>query len=38
LTEAQKAVNKLNGSVFMGKKINVNYAFKKKAVEESKGK
>jgi RNA-binding protein 8A len=38
LPEAQKAVNKLNGSVFMGKKINVNFAFKKKPVEESNGK
>jgi len=32
LPEAQKAVNKLNGSNFMGKKINVNFAFKKKPV------
>ena len=38
LLEAQKAVNKLNGSLFMGKKINVSFAYKKKPVEEAKGK
>jgi RNA-binding protein 8A len=37
LPEAQKAVNKLNGSNFLGKKINVNFGFKKPSeVEQSK--
>lgn len=29
LQEAQKVVNKLNGHSFLGRKINVNFAFKK---------
>ena len=29
LVDAQKAVNKLNGSNFLDKKINVGFAFKK---------
>lgn len=36
LNEAQKAVNKLNGYSFMGKKLNVNFAFKKPQEIESK--
>lgn len=33
LPEAQKAVNELNGSSFMGKTISVNFAFKKASSE-----
>jgi len=29
LADAQKAVSKLNGNVFLGKKLNVGFAFKK---------
>jgi RNA-binding protein 8A len=31
--EAQKAVNQLDGEEFMGKKINVAFAFKKPPIE-----
>jgi hypothetical protein len=36
LEEAQNAVNKLNGTEFLGKKINVGFAFKKQQEVEKK--
>ncbi len=36
LSEAQKAVNELNGSSFMGRVISVNFAFKKPVDNDTK--
>jgi RNA recognition motif-containing protein len=38
LLEAQKSVGKLNNSLFLGKKINVNFAYKKPQEAERKSK
>ncbi len=38
LPEAQKAVNELNGSSFMGRTISVNFAFKKPMEGDNKNK